>query len=114
MENYLWMFNKSPGPVAPCQSRAAARSGACRLEPACARSVLGEGPALGMRATQVAAPCPRQGHSAGFLVQEPQKRGLAGHRRSLGPWLHVALPPTRNLSPVHRPGAQTLRGDPEG
>ena len=56
----------------------------------------------------------------GFLVQEPQKRGLAGHRRSLGPWLHVALPPTRNLSPVHSPGApapleaQTLRGDPEG
>lgn len=84
MGNYLWMFNESPGPVAPSQSWAVARSGARRLEPMCGQSLCPASCAWDVCHPE-ATPCPCQGHPAcvpgpGAVEEEP---GQAS--RSLGP-----------------------------
>lgn len=113
MGNYLRMFNKSPGPVAPCQSWAGARSGACRLERPARALRLGRVPLKWPPRVPVKVTPP------GFLVQEPQKKGPTRHRCSLGPGGCLSgaargsaarqLPEPR---PDHGGGTSTLPGLP--
>lgn len=104
------MFNKSPGPVAPCQSRAVACSSACRLEPTCEQSVLGLCPVLGARATQVAIPCPCQGHPAWFpglgaAEEGPRQASWLPGARWVSFWLCTWLSDQTTEVRVHAPGA---------
>lgn len=100
MGNYLRMFNESPGPVAPCQSWAVARSSARRLEPMCGQSVLGLRPAPCARDVchPEAALCPCQGHPArvpgpGAVEEEPGQASGSLEPRGTFPGLPEALCP---------------------
>lgn len=119
MGNYLRTFNKSPGPVAPCQSRAVACSGACRLEPTCEQSVLGACPALGACATQVAIPCPCQGHPAWFpgpgaAEEGPRQASWLPGARWVRFWLCTWLSDQTTEGHVHAAGLPTPVSLPTG